>query len=405
MNNLLSVNNYYYRRGGAEVVFLEQNKIFEKLGWTVVPFSMKHPKNEDTKWENFFPNEIEYGAHNGWRDDLVNAFKIIYSWEARNKLHSLLDTFEPDIAHLHNIYHHLSPAILPVLKANRVPTVMTVHDLKLLCPAYTMFNSKGLCEKCKGGHIYNVVVNQCMKQSISLSSLIFAETLTHRLTDIYKKNIDKFIVPSQFYRNKFIDWGWEPDRLVYLPNFVDVKVVQPHYSPGNYFVFFGRLAREKGVKTLIQAANEANIELKIIGSGPQEEELKLLAAGLDAKVSFLGYQSGQVLHTVIKNAKAVVLPSEWYENAPMSILEAYAIGKPVIGANIGGIPELIRQGETGFTFESGNVESLCNTLTNLNTMKNTAVATMGKMAREWVENEFTNEKYSERLQSLYARLL
>lgn len=404
MNNLLSINNYYYRRGGAEVVFLEQNKIFENLGWKVVPYSMKHPKNEDSKWNNYFPNEIEYGAHNDWRSNLTNAFKIIYSWEARNKLQSLLDTFEPDIAHLHNIYHHLSPAILSALKANRVPTVMTLHDLKLLCPAYLMLNSKGICERCKGGRIYNVVINKCMKQSIPLSSLIFAETLTHRLTNLYKKNIDKFIVPSKFYRDKFIDWGWETNRLVHVPNFVDVKIARPDYTPGKYLVFFGRLAQEKGVRTLIQAANEANVELKIIGSGPQEEELKLLAAGLGANVSFLGYQSGHALYSIIKNAKAMVLPSEWYENAPMSILESYALGKPVIGANIGGIPELIRQGETGFTFESGNVASLCNTLIKVNALKVTAIAAMGRAAREWVENDFTIEKYSERLQNLYAGL-
>ena len=404
MANLLSINNYYYRRGGAEVVFLEQNKIFEKLGWTVIPFSMKHAKNETTEWENYFVNEIEYGTDDEWHNKFINAFKIIYSWEAENKLESLIDTIKPDVAHLHNIYHHLSPSILPVLKKNGVPTVMTLHDLKLLCPSYLMLNASGVCEKCKGGHIYNVVTNKCMKQSLPLSSLIFSETLVHRLSKIYKKNIDTFILPSKFYLNKFIEWGWEPDRLIHIPNFVDVDLLKPNYQPGKYFVFFGRLSKEKGVRTLIHAAHEANVELKIIGNGPLEDELKSLVSGLGANVTFLGFQTGEALHKTIGNAKAVVLPSEWYENAPMSVMESYALGKPVIGANIGGIPELIREGETGITFESANTENLSHALIQFNSMKDEAVIEMGKTARQWVENEYTVKMYSERLHHLYARL-
>jgi len=404
MANLLSINNYYYRRGGAEVVFLEHNGIFEKLGWTVIPFSMKHAKNESTEWENHFVNEIEYGADYGWHNKFINAFKIIYSWEAKNKLESLIDTIKPDVAHLHNIYHHLSPSILPVLKKNGVPTVMTLHDLKLLCPSYLMLNASGVCEKCKGGKIYNVVSNKCMKQSLPLSSLIFSETLVHRASNIYKKNIAMFILPSKFYLNKFIEWGWEADRLIHIPNFVDVDILKPNYQPGQYFVFFGRLSKEKGVKTLIHAAHEANVELKIIGNGPLEDELKSLVSGLGANVTFLGFQTGEALHQAIGNAKAVVLPSEWYENAPMSIMESYALGKPVIGANIGGIPELIRENETGITFESANTESLSYALIQLNSMKDDAVIEMGKTARQWVENEFTVKKYSERLCNLYSRL-
>lgn len=404
MANLLSINNYYYRRGGAEVVFLEQNKILEKLGWTIIPFSMKHTKNEATEWQNYFVNEIEYGANYGWHKLFINAFKIIYSWEAKNKLQSLIDTIKPDIAHLHNIYHHLSPSILPVLKKNGVPTVMTLHDLKLLCPAYLMLSPSGVCEKCKGGHIYNVVTNKCMKQSLSLSSLVFVETLVHRMSKIYKNNIDTYILPSKFFVNKFIEWGWKPDRLIHIPNFVDVDLLRPNYQPGKYFVFLGRLSREKGVKTLIRAAHEANIELKIIGRGPLEEELKILAASLGANVSFLGFQTGQALHEAISNARAVVLPSECYENAPISIMESYALGKPVIGADIGGIPELIKEDETGVTFESTNAESLSNSLVKLNNMRDNTLIEMGKAARHWVKTEYTVEKYSERLQNLYSSL-
>ena len=404
MANLLSINNYHYRRGGAEVVFLEQNKIFEKLGWTVTPFSMKHAKNEATEWQNYFADEIEYGVSNKWYDDFTNALKIIYSWDAKNKLQSLINTIRPDVAHLHNIYHHLSPSILPVLKKNEVPTVMTLQDLKLLCPAYLMLSPSGVCEKCKGGRIYNVVFNKCMKQSFSLSSLVFTETLVHRMSKIYKKNTDMFILPSKFFLNKFTEWGWEPNRFTHVPNFVDTDTLKPNYQPGKYFVFLGRLSKEKGIKTLLRAANEANVELKIIGSGPMEEELKILASSLGSNVDFLGYQTGEALNNTISNARALVLPSECYENAPICIMESYALGKPVIGANIGGIPELIQEDETGITFESANVDSLSNSLLKFNSMKDDAVITMGKTGRRWVEKEFTVKKYSERLQNLYSEL-
>jgi glycosyltransferase involved in cell wall biosynthesis len=404
MANLLSINNYFYRRGGAEVVFLEQNKIFERLGWTVTPFSMKHEKNETIEWQNYFANKIEYDANNSWHTNFINGLKIIYSWEAKNKLQSLIEATRPDIAHLHNIYHHLSPSILPVLKKNDVPTVMTLHDLKLLCPAYLMLSPNGVCEKCKGGRIYNVAINKCMKDSYALSSLVFVEALVHRMSSIYNKNIDTFIVPSKFFINKFAEWGWAPDRLTHIPNFVDVDLLRPNYQPGKYFVYLGRLSREKGIKTLIHAAHEANVDLKVIGNGPLEEELKILAASLDANVEFLGYQAGEALHKVISNARAVVLPSECYENAPICIMESYALGRPVIGAKIGGIPELIREGETGVTFESGNIESLKNALIKFKNMTDDAVIEMGKTARQWVENEYTVEKYSERLQNLYSKL-
>ncbi len=404
MPNLLSINNYFYRRGGAEVVFLEQNKIFERLGWTVTPFSMKHEKNETIEWQNYFASKIEYDANSSWHTNFINGLKIIYSWEAKNKLQSLVDATRPDIAHLHNIYHHLSPSILPVLKKNDVPTVMTLHDLKLLCPAYLMLSPNGVCEKCKGGRIYNVAINKCMKDSYALSSLVFVEALVHRMSSIYNKNIDTFIVPSKFFIKKFTEWGWEPDRLTHIPNFVDVDLLRPNYQPGKYFVYLGRLSREKGIKTLIHAAHEANVDLKVIGNGPLEEELKILASSLDANVDFLGYQAGEALHKVIRNARAVVLPSECYENAPICIMESYALGRPVIGAKIGGIPELIREGETGVTFESGNIESLKNALIKFKNMTDDAVIEMGKTARQWVENEYTVKNYSQRLQILYSKL-
>jgi glycosyltransferase involved in cell wall biosynthesis len=165
MSTLLSINNYYYYRGGAETVFLEQNKLLERQGWKVVPFAMHHPKNMSTPWSAFFVDEIEFGQDYSFAQKLLRAPKVIYSIEARRKLNRLLNQVKPDVAHAHNIYHHISPSILSLLKGRGVPTVLTLHDLKIACPAYHMLAPDGICERCKGGHLYNVVANRCIKGS------------------------------------------------------------------------------------------------------------------------------------------------------------------------------------------------------------------------------------------------
>src|ERR1700761_3002317 len=166
---LLSINNYFYPRGGAEVLFLEQNRFLEEAGWQVVPFAMRHAQNLPTPWEAYFPDEIEFGRSYRAGTKLLHAQRVIFSLQARARLRALLKQVQPRIAHAHNIYHHLSPSILPILRAAAIPVVMTVHDLKLACPAYTMMSDNQHCERCRGGRIHNVSVNRCIKGSLALS--------------------------------------------------------------------------------------------------------------------------------------------------------------------------------------------------------------------------------------------
>lgn len=398
---MISANNYYYRRGGAETVFLEQNQYLEKKGWEVVPFSMLHQGNNECKWSDYFIEEIEFGNEYSSLQKLKNAVKIIYSTEANVKLNLLIQVVQPDIFHAHNIYHHISPSILKVVKQHGIPSFVTLHDLKLACPAYKMLNANGVCEKCKNGNILNVITNKCIKNSLSLSALIFMETLVHRMLGLYKDNVDKFIVPSQFYIDKFIEWGWPVEKFAYVPNFVDVESYQPEYKAGNYFLFFGRLGHEKGVDTLINAAHNAKIKLVIAGTGPESDYLQQLANSLNADVEFLGYVSGEPLKKVVQESRAIVIPSEWYENAPMSVLEAYSLAKPVVGANIGGIPELIDVGKTGFIFESGNIGQLTEVLNRVDHMSDEQLLELGRNARELACERYAIEHYMERILKLY----
>lgn len=403
---LLAINNYHYRRGGADAIFLDQMEMFARSGWNAVPFSMQHPDNLPSEWSPYFVPEIEFGRQGSLMTKIGHGLEIIYSRKARQSLAALIDQVRPDVAHAHNVYHHISPAIFPLLKKKGIPTVMTVHDLKLACPSYKMLAPDGVCERCKGGRIYNVLLHRCMKGSIALSGLVMVETAVHRALRLYRDHIDKLVVPSRFYGQKLIEWGWPDDKLVYIPNFVDHAISEQRFAveEGDYFLFAGRLAPEKGVDTLIRAAARSGQRLRVAGTGPEEAELRTLAQKENADVEFLGYLSGQALHETVAGAKALVLPSEWYENAPVSILEAYALGRPVIGTDIGGIPELIKPGETGLIAAPGDPDDLAGALNAMNQFSASERKEMGERGRAWVNQEFSRGAFFERTLDLYRGL-
>lgn len=200
-----------------------------------------------------------------------------------------------------------------------------------------------------------------------------------------------------------MEWGWSEEKLICIPNFVRVDEYTPQFGPGDYFLYFGRLAPEKDVDTLIKAAILANVLLRIAGTGPDEVRLKALAASHE-KIKFLGYCGGEILKTLVREARAVVLPSQWYENAPMSILEAYASRKPVVAAKIGGIPEMLQIGQTGYLFESGNVKELSTYLTHVHTLPDSRIAEMGQQAYAYVTANFTPNRYLQDMLQLYKSL-
>ena len=404
MPRLLAINNYYYDRGGSEAIFFAHNRMLEELGWDIVPFSMEHSQNHATPYAKYFIEDLDAHGKYSLMQKVSRIPKVIYSFEARRKLDELLRVVQPDIAHGHNIYHHISPSILSLLKGRGIPTVLTLHDLKIACPAYNMLAPDGVCERCKGGKIHNVVRNRCINGSAAMSFVIMLEAAVHKLLGSYERYVDAFVVPSRFYIEKFSEWGMPASMFRYVPNFVDVGRYSPKYETGNAFLYFGRVIRQKGVGTLIRAAAAARSKLLIAGTGPEMEEMKALAASLQADVTFLGHLSGQQLHETIGSCRAVVLPSEWYENAPVSLLEAYALGKPVIGARIGGIPEMIRENETGTCFTSGDVDSLRKALEDFQARPARQLQDMGAAGRRWVAEDFTVAMYRQRMMSVYREL-
>jgi glycosyltransferase involved in cell wall biosynthesis len=404
MPRILNVNSYHYRRGGSDVVYFEHARMLESAGWDAGYFSMNHPKNEPTPWSQHFIDEIEFGHAYGLMQKLQMAGKVVWSFEAQRKLRQLLDQFPADVAHLHCIYHHLSPSILPVFAERGVPVVMTAHDLKIACPAYKMLNRTGVCERCRDGSVLNVIKHRCVRDSLAASAVVAIESGLQRTMKTYLKHLAAVVVPSQFFLNKFVEWGWPRDRFAYIPNYVDAGSFRMASEAGAYFLYFGRLAPEKGVDTLIRAAVQAGVALRIAGTGPNEAELKALAAQLGGDVEFLGFKSGEDLRTLVREARAVVLPSQWYENAPMSVLESFAQGVPVVGARIGGIPEMVEHGHTGWLFTSGALDELADLLRQIKQLPDAAVSEMGRSARQRVELDFHRAGYLEAMLALYERL-
>jgi glycosyltransferase involved in cell wall biosynthesis len=404
MPTLLSINNYFYRRDGSEAVYLAHNELFGAAGWDVVPFSMQHPLNAGSEWSRHFVEEIEFGRDYTFGEKLKRVPKVIYSFEAQRKLERLLREVRPQIAHCHSIYHRLSPSILRVLRRARIPTVMTLHDLKIACPAYHMFDGQRICEKCRGGKIHNVLTNRCIKGSTALSAIILTEALVHRLLRTYESCVDLFVSPCLFYIDKLVEWGWPRSRFAYVPNFADETRLRPRFEPGKAILYFGSLTAEKGVLTLVRAAAAARVAIHIVGDGALLNTLRDLTSRLEARVTFLGNCERAALVEEIRAARAIVLPSEWYENAPMSVLESYALGKPVIGSDIGGLPEMIRPNITGWTFPAGSVSALAELLRKVCDMPDAAVAGMGQRARALVESDFSRARYYERVLELYGRL-
>jgi len=412
--SVLHVNKYHYLKGGSEVVYFQTADVLKKHGHNNIFFSMHHPENQPSETDEFFVPYIDFNNINSIRDYAKGSMRILYYFRAKKLLSELLDKYHVDIVHLHNIHHQISPSILHELKKRRIPSVMTLHDYKMVCTSYNLLVEERPCEVCVRGNYYKAIVHRCVKDSFYKSALAAAEMyLHHRIIDIYD-NVDVFISPSLFLKNKLIEMGFKKD-IVYLPNFINVEIIDKLSGSMNdgsedekSFTYFGRLTHGKGLITLIEAANlwmindeSEKITLKIIGEGVLGEELKeLVKSSSISNVTFLGYLKGEKLFSEIKKSIAVVIPSEWYENNPMAVIEAFALSKPVIGARIAGIPELVLDGETGLTFEPRNPRDLYLKMKYM-VKHPDKTREMGVKANKYVKDQLNSDRYYQKLIEIY----
>lgn len=343
---ILFTNKFYYRRGGDCIYMLSLEQLLREYGHEVAVYSMQYPENLPSEWTKYWPsNMTKLGALT--RPLGAKQVKIGFS--------RLLDDFNPDVVHLNNIHTQLSPIIAETAHQRGIKVVWTLHDYKLLCPRYDCLqNGNTICEEC---FYYKkaVLKHSCMKNSLPASIIAYLEAKKWNKERL-EKSTDVFVCPSKFMADKMSQGGFDKSKLKVLCNFIDVKkCLRDSFEKGDYYCFIGRLSHEKGAKTLIEAANQLPYKLVVIGGGPLMEDLKAIAK---PNIEFVGFKQWEEIKELVGKAKFSVIPSEWYENNPLSVIEAKCLGTPVLGARIGGIPELIEDGISGMTFESRNVEDL-----------------------------------------------
>lgn len=400
---IVFVNNYFYIRGGSERVFFDEMELLKKYGYEVYPFSIKHLQNFKSEYDKFFPSELNYD-NVSLKEKVKSAFNLIYSFEAEKKFYEFLSVVKPDLIHGHNIYGRLTTSIIDVAKTLSLPFIMTIHDYKLVCPSYLMLNDKSICERCLDGKYFNCFVTKCHKESYIASFIYTFESYFNKILRKFDW-VDYFICPSKFSLKKHLEAGIHEKKLVHIPNFINVNDVKPNFMPGDYVLYVGRLAKEKGIITLLKAIQGLDIKLKVVGDGPVRADCeRFVFENKINNVEFLGYKSGEELEKLYMQSAFLVMPSEWYENAPMTIIECFSYGKPMIGSNIGGIPEMIIDGETGFLFEPGNWQELQDKIKYV--LRNPSlIENMGKKARVRAEKEYSAEVHYNRLMELYRKVL
>ena len=397
---VLVVNKFFFLKGGAETVFFQERDMLIERGFSVIDFSMIHNDNLASDYSASFVDNVDYHANASLFGALKTAVRFVHNTEACEKLSELIATEQPDIVHFHNIYHQLTPSIIKIAKQAGCKTVLTAHDTKIACPSYTMYRDGHTCEACLQGSVFNALKYRCQQGSWFKSGLLVAEALYQSLAKNYQC-LDVIVSPSQFLAN-IIRRKLPNSRIEVIVNGIDENVNQQDVADHRYFLYLGRLSQEKGVATMVAAYEQSNqsIPLKIAGTGPLADAL----SGRKNKVEWLGFKTGEALHLLIKQASAVIVPSECYENCSMSVLEAMAYGKPIIGANIGGIPEQVRDGKEGRLFEAGNVHALACVMDEF-AIRPELTKYYGEQARQRLETHYSLSSHHRQLVDLYQRLL
>ena len=400
MHTILNVSQNHYIRGGSDRYFFALAELLRKHGHQVVPFTAASPKNEPSEWDPYFPRAADFE-----NPGPIDLLRFLYSRDAAKSIQRLLNNTNVDIAHFHIYHGKLTASILESLKKTGVPLIQTLHDYKLTCPVAVHLSNDEICEACEGKHFWRALPKRCNRGLLTRTVLSVTESYVSQMLGAVEK-FDHFVSVSHFLRKKMISHGIPEDKISTVHNFVDVSDITPNFSVGDYILYFGRVHRSKGLLTLIAAAAPLKqVPLYIVGDGVGMPEVRRIVEQDGCEhIQLLGFKQGDELRELILNSICTVLPSEWYENCPMSVLESYAYGKPVIGADIGGIPELIVDGVDGCLVPSGDQEALRERLLWMSEHRNEAVE-MGRTGRHKMETMFNADIHYERIMNVYRKFL
>lgn len=401
---VLQVDKFLRReRGGATNYMQNLAGIQRDAGHEVEFFAMADPLNPPATYERYFPSYQQTDPPPGGLKNQVEGFaRMVWSRECGRCMGEVLDRFEPDIVHVHNIYHQLSPSILRAARSRNIPVVMTVHDFKLVCPVYDMYDGTGPCESCLGGNFTHAVRKRCMGGSLPASAAVAVETAIHRWTRSYGP-VSTFIAPSRYLESRFRQAGVFPDRLRHVPNFVDVDTFTPTDGPGDGVLFIGRLTPTKGVDRLIDAvAAMGDTRLDIVGDGPVRAELEAQAVSAGVDAHFLGPLGKAEVAAVIARSRVVAIPSIWPENLPLVVIEALASGVPAVVTSIGGAAEMVDHGVDGMVTDP-TVSGLVSALTPIVEDSELAIR-MGVAARAKAEKVYGPSQHLQTIMAIYEEV-
>ena len=406
--NILMAHWAWYSTGGDWTYVKGVCDLYESKGDNVIPFSVKNAKNIPNDYEKYFLEEVNYRKFYkkiNIKKGISTAINSIYSKEAVNKLNLLISENKIDIAQLNTITNYQTPSIIPVLKKAKIPIVWRIMDYRLICPNTTLLSNDKICTACFKNKFYNCIVKKCKKQSILASTLLAIENYTYSILPFYK-NVDLFLFQSEFTRDIFVKNGFDIKRTKIIPNAYDYSKTSVNYQNDNYILYFGRISKEKGIKTLLKAMiNLPNIQLKIIGDGPQLEEYKDFKINKSlSNVTFLGPKWGKELDPFLKNTKFTIVPSTWYEPSGYVVLQSFSFGKPVISSNMGGLKDIVKDGYNGMLFEAGNEEELVQKINQL-FEDDDLIKLMGANARRTLESNHSNEKYYKESMNIFNNLI
>lgn len=396
MKRILLVSKFYYTRGGAEVVAINMANDLAKRGYEIGVFTMDYPQNLSPA--NFYTaSQVDFSG--GLIDKLKFAMRTMGYNGIKSSFKRALQEFKPDIVHLHNVHSYLSPVVVKLAKEYGCKVVWTLHDYKLACPAYSCLNRGRICEKCFTSKI-NVVKERCFKENLPASVLAYFEAVKWNVKKL-QRYVDYFVCPSAFIKRQMLKAGLQEEKLKVVCNFVDpikldqLKRAEIPDTRDDFYVYVGRLSEEKGVATLLKAAKDLPYKLKLVGGGHLYDGFIAEYGNCD-NIEFMGHQPAEKVAEILLSAKCLVLPSECYENNPLSVIEALCAGIPIVGANIGGIPELI-DAEWGETFESGNVEDMQQAIIRVMAKEKYDYKSIAKRSQE----RFSFETHFKQLKELY----
>ena len=396
---VLIVNKFYYPRGGDCIVAMNLERMLKEHEHEVAVLAMEFPENVDSGWNSYYASQV---AFDGSLLNKLRATTRLMGWGNINRtVEKILDDFKPDVVHLHNIHSYLSPVVAKLAKRRGCRVVWTLHDFKLMCPAYSCLDSEGkLCERCVGGGKWHVVSNKCIKGSLAPSLAAWLEALkwNRRLLSRYT---DVFICPSQLMASKMQEDGFDAAKLCVVCNFLTPameELLEPMDSDAreDYYCYVGRLSPEKGIDTLLQVASRLPFQLKVAGDGPLSPMLHE-KYGHAGNIQFLGRCDAHQVAQLLSKARFSVMPSECYDNNPLAVIESLCAGTPVVGASTGGIPELINTCSNGLLFAPGNGSQLASAITRAfeTTWNNSEI-------KRCAMSQFSVQAYYHKLIELYA---